>query len=48
MLKLDLLRLRQTERAADIRERFVGENNRAGTHCANPADKLNVFDGFGE
>src|SRR5262245_24304954 len=48
MLKLDLLRLRQAERAADIRERFLREDNRAGTHCANLADELNVLDSFRE
>src|SRR6185503_12236935 len=48
VLKLDLLRLRQSERTADISKRFLRENDRAGTHRADLADKLNVFDGFGE
>jgi hypothetical protein len=48
VLKLDLLRLRQSERAANVGERFLREDDRAGPNGANRADELNVFDCFGE
>src|SRR5262249_4596849 len=46
MFELDLLRLRQAERATDIGKRFLSEHDRAGTHRTNLADELNVFDGL--
>ena len=48
VLKLDLLRLGQSERAANVGEGFLGEDDRAGANSANRADELNVFDCFGE
>ena len=46
MLKLDLLRLRQTKRACDISEGLLRENNRSGPHGANGANKVHVLDCF--
>jgi len=46
VLKLDLLRLRQSESAANVRERFLREDDRSRSHGANRADELNVFDCF--
>ena len=46
MLKLDLLRLCQTKSASDVREGLLREDDRRGSHRANLADKLNVFDCF--
>ena len=48
MLKIDLLRLRDAESAADVGEWFLGEDDCAGSHRADLADKLDVFDCFRE
>jgi len=48
VLKLDLLRLRHAESTADVCKWFLGEHDRAGTHGANLADELNVFNCFRE
>ena len=48
MLKLDLLRLRQTESSGDVCKWFLRKDDRAGSHGSDLADELNVFDGFGE
>ena len=48
VLKLDLLRLRQTKRARDVSKRLLGKNDRAWSHGANFTDKLHVFDCFRE
>ena len=48
MLKLNLLRLRQTESAANVRERFLREDDRARPHRPDCTDELNVFDCFSE
>ena len=44
MLEFNLLRLRQTERPGDVRERLLREDNRGGTHSAHRADEVHVFD----
>ena len=48
MLKLDLLRLRDAESARDVGKRLLREDDRAGPHCSDSADKLNVLDRFGK
>jgi hypothetical protein len=48
VLKLDLLRLCQTESAGDVGKWFLSKDDRRGTHRANLADELNVFDRFSE
>src|SRR5205807_6465674 len=44
VLEFNLLRLRQTERPGDVRERLLREDNRGGTHSAHRADEVHVFD----
>src|SRR5215467_4022094 len=48
MLEFDLLRLRDSESAADVGKRFLRQHDRARAHRANLADELDVFDRFGE
>src|SRR6185369_9614948 len=48
MLKLDLLRLRQSERTANVGERFLRKHDGAWTHRPDGADELNVFDRLGK
>src|SRR5258705_11118318 len=48
VLKLDLLCLRQSESAADVGKRLLGEDYSAGTHGPNLSYELNVFDSLGE
>ena len=48
MLKLDLLRLCQSESSCDIRERFLRKNDRTGTDRPDLADELNILDCCGE
>ena len=48
VLKLDLLRLREAERARDVSKRLLREHDRCGPHGANRADEVHVFDGLCE
>ena len=43
MLKLDLLRLRQTESSGDVSKWFISKDDRAGSHRSDFAYELNVF-----
>ena len=46
MLKLDLLRLCESEGAGDVGKGLLREDNRAGADSAYRADELDVLDGF--
>jgi hypothetical protein len=48
VLKLDLLRLRQTERARDVGKRLARKHDRRGTHGSYCADEAHVFYGLRE
>ncbi len=48
VLKLDLLRLRQAERAGDVGKRLARERDRAGTHAPDRAHERHVLDGARE
>src|SRR6185503_11699694 len=48
VLKLNLLRLRQSESAANVGKWLLRENDRAGPHRPDRADELNVLDCFRE
>src|SRR6266550_401416 len=48
MLELNLLSLGEAELAGDIGNRLLRKHDRAGTHRADAAGKLNVFDRLGE